>query len=50
MKRPSALSLYPTVFWFWPSCISKKTVRNTVTLPATNDPGLFNALLIPFVI
>jgi hypothetical protein len=31
-KSPSALLLYLTVFWFRLTCISNKTIRNTVNL------------------
>jgi len=41
--------LYLTVFWFRPAGISKKTVRNTVNLSATDGLKLARRLLIPFV-
>jgi len=39
-----------TVFWFRLACISKKTVRNTVNLSATDGSNLLDASLIPFII
>jgi hypothetical protein len=37
--------LYLTVFWFRLACISKKTVRNTVNLSATNGSNLLTLCL-----